>query len=81
MSEFKINIEGNFLDSFIYSGVLFTVDVNGVLCTYSWNNLIKEYIKKDYSKKKFEKKLIDTREKTRFEKDFIIDNKKPLTFL
>ena len=73
MSEFKINIEGNFLDSFIYSGVLFTVDVNGVLCTYSWNNLIKEYIKKDYSKKKFEKKLIDTREKTRFEKDFIIE--------
>jgi len=73
MSEFKINIEGNFLDSFIYSGVLFTVDVNGVLCTYSWNNLIKEYIKKDYSKKKFEKKLIDTREKTRFEEDFVIE--------
>lgn len=75
MSEFKINIEGNFLDSFIYSGVLFTVNVDGVLCTYSWDNLIKEYMKKDPGKKHFKNKLIDTRKdkKVKFEKDLIIE--------
>lgn len=75
MSEFRINIEGNFLDSFIYSGVLFTVDVDGVLCTYSWDNLIKEYMKKDASKKRFKNKLLDIRKdkKIKFEQDLIIE--------
>jgi hypothetical protein len=75
MSEFKINIEGNFLDSFIYSGVLFTIDVDGKLCTYSWNHLIKEYMRKDVQKKRFEKKLIDTRQdkNIKFEKDLVIE--------
>ncbi|HFG6905906.1 hypothetical protein [Acinetobacter baumannii] len=75
MAEFKINIEGNFLDSFIYSGVLFTVDVDGILCTYSWNDLIKEYIKKDIQKKCFENKLIDARvdQGLKFQKDLVIE--------
>lgn len=75
MSEFKINIEGNFLDSFIYSGVLFTVDVDGVLCTYSWNHLIDEYMKTDADKKRFKNKLIDTRKDKRikFDKDLVIE--------
>ena len=31
MAEININIAGDFIDSFIYSGVLFTVDTNGIL--------------------------------------------------
>lgn len=77
MSEFRINIEGNFLDSFIYSGVLITIDVDGKLCTHSWRHLINEYMKKDKQKKKFASKLIDDRpyrgKKIKFEEDLIIE--------
>jgi len=77
MSEFRINIEGNFLDSFIYSGVLITIDVDGKLCTHSWRNLINEYMKKDKKKRKFSSKLIDDRpwpNKTmKFDEDVVIE--------
>ncbi len=43
MAELNINIVGDFIDSFIYSGVLFTVDTDGRLCSYSWNNLVERY--------------------------------------
>ncbi len=36
----KIHIEGDFIDSFIYSGSLFLVDTQLKLTTYSWNDLL-----------------------------------------
>lgn len=36
----KIKIEGDFIDSFIYSGSLFLVDTQLNLTSYSWNQLI-----------------------------------------
>ncbi len=43
MNFVKVKIEGNFLDSFLYSGVLFTVDTNGHLCTHSFKHLINSF--------------------------------------
>lgn len=36
----SITIEGEFIDSFIYSGTLFLVGMNGTLKTYSWKELV-----------------------------------------
>lgn len=40
----KILIEGDFIDSFIYSGVLFLVDADLVLKAYSWDQIFKHSI-------------------------------------
>lgn len=36
----SLNIEGEFIDSFIYSGSLFLVGIEGSLKTYRWNELV-----------------------------------------
>ena len=41
MDFFKINVEGDFVDSYIYSGYLVLVDSNYKLSIYKWNDLIK----------------------------------------
>lgn len=43
MNFVKVKIEGNFLDSFLYSGILFTIDTNGALCTHSFKHLINNF--------------------------------------
>lgn len=57
MNFVKIKIEGNFLDSFLYSGILFTIDTNGNLYTHSFKHLINNFAEKlDSSKEKLELK-------------------------
>lgn len=75
MSEAKINISGNFIDSFIYSGVLFTVNVDGVLCTYSWNYLLENYLEKYNEFNRLYNKFIDCRKDkdVKFGDDILIE--------
>ena len=40
MSFTKVSLEGDFLEAFLYSGILFTVDTDGILSTCSFKNLI-----------------------------------------
>lgn len=61
MSGIHIDLQGRFIDSFIYSGVLFTVDVNGILCTYSWSKLIDEYVRANPGLSHLRGKIIDCR--------------------
>lgn len=57
MNFVKIQIEGNFLDSFLYSGILFTIDTNGNLYTHSFKHLINNFADElDYSQEKLELK-------------------------
>ena len=53
MNFVKIKIEGNFLDSFLYSGILFTIDTNGNIYTHSFKHLINNFAETlDSSKEK-----------------------------
>ena len=57
MNFVKIKIEGNFLDSFLYSGILFTIDTNGNIYTHSFKHLINNFAETlDSSKEKLELK-------------------------
>ncbi len=47
MNKLSINIEGDYLDSFIYSGILFLVDFESGLNVFNWNELIKSRIEKE----------------------------------
>ncbi|MEQ4658126.1 hypothetical protein AB7Z54_05660 [Providencia manganoxydans] len=86
MAEININIAGDFIDSFIYFGVLFTVDTNGILCSYSWKNLVDSYFRLYSNHSGFHKKILDCREKNNskteqditifFEKEFLEKNQK-----
>jgi len=40
-SSISLSIEGDFVDSFIYSGTLFIVHANSQLSTYSWGRILK----------------------------------------
>lgn len=42
MGYFKVNILGDFVDSYIYSGYLFVVDSNYKLSVYKWSNLVSD---------------------------------------
>lgn len=46
MSFTKVSLEGDFLEAFLYSGILFTVDTDGILSTCSFKNLINSYLDK-----------------------------------
>lgn len=61
MFDIKVNIVGDFIESYIYSGVLFTVDTNGVLCSYSWDHLIKRYLSFYPEYTKLKNRLLDSR--------------------
>jgi hypothetical protein len=50
MSFTKVSLEGDFLEAFLYSGILFTVDTDGVLSTCSFKNLINSYLDKTRNK-------------------------------
>lgn len=63
MAELNINIVGDFIDSFIYSGVLFTVDTDGRLCSYSWNNLVERYFSLYPEYSFIKNKILDCRSK------------------
>jgi|GEM_PF-3743972 len=86
MAEININIAGDFIDSFIYSGVLFTVDTNGILCSYSWRNLVDSYFRLYSSYSNFHKKILDCRNENNlkieenitifFDKEFLEKNQK-----
>lgn len=41
ISQFSLNIEGDYVDSYIYSGLLFLVDIKYMLTVYKWEELIK----------------------------------------
>lgn len=69
MSDIKVNIVGDFIESYIYSGVLFTVDTNGVLCSYSWDHLIRRYLSSYPEYARYKNKILDGREKNRFSLD------------
>lgn len=45
MNDYNISIEGEFIDSFIYSGYLFLLDINFSLNIYKWDNLAKTALK------------------------------------
>ncbi|WP_118796338.1 hypothetical protein [Haemophilus haemolyticus] len=49
MNKISINIEGDYLDSFIYSGVLFLIDFESNLSIVNWENLLKSRIEKETS--------------------------------
>lgn len=86
MNELNINISGDFIDSYIYSGVLFTVDTHGRLCSYSWQTLVEKYFSIYPQHSKFKKKIIDCRKNENdlpsekitlfFDKDFLEKNQK-----
>ena len=40
-----VNIEGEFIDSFIYSGSLFLVGMDGLLKTYQWKDIVNHILK------------------------------------
>lgn len=61
MFDIKVNIVGDFIESYIYSGVLFTVDTNGVLCSYSWDHLIRRYLSSYPEYALFKNRLLDSR--------------------
>ncbi|MEK0157894.1 hypothetical protein WLQ65_01830 [Pseudoalteromonas piscicida] len=61
MKELNINITGDFIDSFIYSGVLFTVDTDGRLCSYSWNHLVERYFSLHPEYSFMKSKILDCR--------------------
>ena len=42
----KIIINGDYIDSFVYSGVLFLIDTNLILHTYSWDDIFRCAIQK-----------------------------------
>jgi hypothetical protein len=42
--EIKVHIEGEYLDSYVYSGALFLMDFNGDLSSYNWKSLIETYL-------------------------------------
>lgn len=63
MFDIKVNIVGDFIESYIYSGVLFTVDTNGVLCSYSWEHLIKRYLSLYPEYTHLKNRLLDSRKK------------------
>lgn len=44
-NEFKIIIEGDYVDSYIYSGLLFLVDSNYILSVYKWEDIFEEALK------------------------------------
>lgn len=44
-NEFKIVIEGDYVDSYIYSGILFLVDFNYMLSTYKWEAIFEDALK------------------------------------
>ncbi len=50
MSFTKVSLEGDFLEAFLYSGILFTVDTDGILSTCSFKNLINSYLDKTRNK-------------------------------
>ncbi|QPG27951.1 hypothetical protein IV493_03725 [Pantoea sp. SM3640] len=62
MADLKVNIAGDFIESYIYSGVLFTVDTNGILCSYSWKHLIEKYFHRYPEHIQWKKKILDSRE-------------------
>lgn len=74
MFDVKINIVGDFIESYIYSGVLFTVDTNGVLCSYSWKHLIERYLDSYPEYSEIKDKLLDFRKgcNSSLHKDFTI---------
>lgn len=86
MAAININIAGDFIDSFIYSGVLFTVDTNGILCSYSWRNLVDSYFRLYSNHSNYHRKILDCREEDKsiiehditiiFEKQFLEKNQK-----
>lgn len=63
MFDIEVNIVGDFIESYIYSGVLFTVDTNGVLCSYSWEHLIKRYLSLYPEYTHLKNRLLDSRKK------------------
>ncbi|MDC5012941.1 hypothetical protein Q5X75_10705 [Acinetobacter baumannii] len=64
MSFTKVSLEGDFLEAFLYSGILFTVDTDGILSTCSFKNLINSYLNKtDHEDSKTIKKYILNDEK------------------
>lgn len=44
-NEFKIVIEGDYVDSYIYSGLLFLVDSNYILSVYKWEKIFDDALK------------------------------------
>lgn len=41
ISQFSLNIEGDYVDSYIYSGLLFLVDIDYILAVYKWEDIIR----------------------------------------
>lgn len=66
MFDIKVNIVGDFIESYIYSGVLFTVDTNGVLCSYSWDHLIRRYLSLYPEYTQLKNRLLDSRKNNAF---------------
>jgi len=63
--EIKVQIQGEYLDSYVYSGALFLMDFNGELSSYQWKSLVEEslspYTGTDIDAKYFANLLLDCR--------------------
>lgn len=72
----KIKIEGDFIDSFIYSGSLFLVDTQLRLTSYSWNEILNysncPTIKKNFLLNCFSEN--DTQDISKLDNEYIIYN-------
>lgn len=54
MRQWSINIEGNYLDSFLYMGLLFLCDFDGNINVYHFEKILKERFKRENKTKKQE---------------------------
>ncbi|OBY73672.1 hypothetical protein [Acinetobacter gyllenbergii] len=79
MNFVKVKIEGNFLDSFLYSGVLFTIDINGTLFTHSFKHLINSFsetLKSSKEQTELKKFILNPSQRSN-----ILDTNTPLEFI
>lgn len=51
MKQWSINIEGNYLDSFLYMGLLFLCDFDGKINVYNFEKMLKNRLQSDSEKK------------------------------
>src|SRR4028119_140617 len=71
-----IKIEGDFIDSFIYSGTLFLVNANSHIATYNWEGLLNEALlskKSDFFEFLKDCRNFLTRDGNKFQEEISID--------
>lgn len=63
-----LRIEARFLDSFMYSGALFLLDMNGTLTSYDWHRLVEQTLAK-HGRAHLESLFLDSRQAVSLEEE------------